>query len=283
MDVLIKENNSNLEEVNDIRKLAFCQRYRKALIHLKNNPNLNIMDTNYLIFRELLFQILWMESQRDFYIVDCIKDNNYEEIVRILKREAHQHSLSKFSELILALAHVYLNLKQTGYIIPVKKDIEIQTTYDAYRAYDYKKALELTLKEDEKMGFSKNITAMILKDICYLIDFYENKPVSNEEEKYYYGIPNSTILKIKQEMASGENFESLGTKYGLNAEELDIVILVMAQECYSNGQIALGEEYLQMILNKENITTHVNYVLAHTLKITKKVRKTYQTRTLALN
>lgn len=266
-------------EKNDIRALAFKQRNKKALNKLLKEKNINYNDPHYSIFRELLFQTSWVDYQRDMYIVDCLKDNNYEEIVNILKKEECIHSLSKFHRLILKLSIVYLDLKNTGYISPIRKEIEIKTTYDAYLANDYKKALELTRKEDKEKGYNKNMTAMILEDICALMDFYENNEIKPFEKGTRYGISNEEIDIIEYAISFGENYLKILKNSGYTLEQQDIISLIIAQDYYKNKQYDLGDMYLNLVLNKRKITYRVQIILEQTLKMPEENVKLIRTQT----
>lgn len=276
-DVLLENEKRDLTIENDIRLLAYWQRYRKAITKLNKLENPN--DLHNMVFKELLYQILWREKERDYYVVDCIKDKNYEELVRILKIEESLHSLSKFSYFILYLSQIYLNLKNTGKV-PIKKDVEIKTSHDAIMAYDYKKALELAIEEDKAMGYNKNISKMILIDICALIDFYENNIITiDDENNLIYGIPNHLILKVKKAILMGLDYQKVINTSNLSEEEQDILNLILAQDFYQIGQYNLGDNFLNLILNKRKITAKVNFILEQTLNITNKISQSHQVRT----
>lgn len=273
-DTFVSEKDSRFKDItleNKSRSFAYHQRFFKALVnHQREEDETNFLKTHNLIFNALIKNALEIEQNNLQSIKQMIEKQDYIGILNLIKQISKVHKLNKYFNLLLLLTKRYLNIFYNGKV-PRIIDIKIESFDDAIWANDYHKAMEYIVVRNYEKGqnIENDLSYLMLKDICDLIDKLNlQQSVIGKNPSYdeavdfpYYGIPFTIICEIASLITQGKNYNSIAVAYGLNHEEQDILLLILARECYYQGLYNLGDNYLNQVMLKEEKTPRVNSIL----------------------
>lgn len=115
------------------------------------------------------------------------------------------------------------------------------------------------------------------KNTCFsdLIEELKSKKRNNGDRKYsvpfeetefqndmneYYGL--DAIEEMAAFVSSGKSIEEVAIKFSLNEEQLTLLMLLFAKNCYANSDFRLGDKYLKQAEKRKNKTEQAQKLLS---------------------
>lgn len=293
-DIMLEDTVDNKLD-NEIRKNIMQAKYPYAC-SLMNDKRKNI--DGYLVKMELLkyFIIRVLETERKFKtdLFCFVKEEKYNDVVKMLRNRENQRNLNRVEKSILYLSETIVSALENNELdICEAKDLKgIYTAYEAIDVCDYKLALEMNMeflerKKENKdndmvhilltkiMELSKIVNASKKDDISGIVIskddvIYDGNDTSNlcgeHSDDIYY------LIKDMEEWA--EYIKSLGMgirkgirKVGLVPKYAYMVRLMFAKEYYISGDYVSGDLLLDEVNNADINDADLMYIMKYVIDI----------------
>ncbi len=185
-DIKLNSQNkkyNNVTKQNNVRELAFYQKFIRALEQLQNKDNNNEIILQERIFKKLLKKALMVQNDNRNIITNLLQNKNYIEALEFIETIRTNHRLSYSEHQVYNLLKTYLEIDLTGKL-PEITVLDTNNIIDAIKGKNYKLALEIS-NENEKINNSiqnKNILILV-KDIVNLVNKIEERQKINPSEE----------------------------------------------------------------------------------------------------
>ena len=171
-DIKLNENDSRYENIaiqNKIRYLIYKNNFSQALGEMDRHIKKEDITPLESFVRNCLIKIIHCLQVREIKIYQCIVSKNYEELEKYLYFLYRNGIAVYYYSYILKISRKIREITETG-IVPLEKEADYQTIYDAINNEDYPKALAMfeKFKPDENQKCN-GLIKMLLIDITNLI------------------------------------------------------------------------------------------------------------------
>lgn len=183
----------------------------------------------------------------------------YRDLKKLLKdgKEAYK---AKDYNLCISLYREILGVGNPNSFVYAKLGLAYMKKFDTATAIDYLTiATELSKQEDYKYKVDFTDLIASLKGV---ISEEDRKPqfkmtisdFKNDVEEYY-GINN--IDKIAEQVSLGYSVNEACQIVGVDSDQVGIVTLIFARECYLKGNYLLGDKYIKQVEKMKNKSTFI--------------------------
>lgn len=227
----------------------------KILDEIKELDDISAIEIGALEPKRIVF-IYTPRKKDSVEIGPIVKEAN-----KLYGESSYKKALQKYIEILETGKPVTITFARIGLcymkINSVKKAIEYFTV-----------ATELS----QKLGEDFDFTELIMKLKGLPVD--ENSEVKfrakvnlsdfDNDIDSFYGIDD--IEKITELVRNGLTVEEIGDRFYLTLEQIDIVKLIFARECYIVGNFVMGDSYLKMVERSKNKTDFVISLMTNIVK-----------------
>ena len=245
---LFLERKTATKEENEIIRAIIRKRFKYAINLLDNLINKqNDYSIRYESLRALLNEVIDSENHLKRRLITLIKEEKYEEIIKILKTRAELVGLSNTEENTLLVIESIIEILSTKEIPSINKEKDYSSLHDIIYNKDYELAYNLVssyLKEHQLDN--NNILLAALVKILLLIESINPKKVSNMEELAYF---------IKEENIS---IGQAHKKYGLTLESILLIKLIYIRDYYIESKYLEGDTLLKEVEEYKGIFTEID-------------------------
>lgn len=185
------------------------------------------------------------------------------DIHTLLKEGNEAYYNQEFRLCIKKYLKVLNHLKNPRAYIYAKLGLSYMQIFQHKKAIDYLVvASELYQKEDKDVNFSELIDALKRKnskkeDKKFSVPFEESEFKMHTYEDY--GLEK--IEEMATLVSSGRRIEEVASKFFLTEEQITILMLLFARNCYINANDSLGDKYLKMAEKRKQKTAQAKQLL----------------------
>lgn len=282
-DLLLPYSQTNYID-NKIRLSISMHKFKyayKLIVDQAKKENDNTTKTE--VLRSLVNRAIDVEKYTKLKILELSKKEEYKEIIFTLLQIQNRRRLSKLEKGILTTTKAIYDL-ETYHRLPKPKPGYVSDMYDAIETHEFKFALELNQEflNHIKAEDEYNPISILLTKINNLIDGTESKEKeeinNNQCDEDSYEIKTSiTDLEKLESLANfilngGESLEAATKKLALSNEQVQLIKLILARNCYIEGQYIEGDKILHCVESRiENTEEVKNYI-----QEVKKYKQLYQ-------
>lgn len=261
-DILLYVNEDNKLD-NEVRRNIFQSKYTYACSLMNNKTkNSSLYVVNDILIKTLLMCIIDVDKQNKLDMLDNAKNENYDLIIDMLENIKKQKKLNRTEKSILKLCKIIVNAINFERIdcCKYRQFEDIYNVYDAIWVKDYKLAMELNIDflgynnedyENDVLHILLSKINMLIEEInerkqSKIIEINNNIPIKEELEPV---IDMNMVIKDAEEWAyyfieSKMGIDKAIEKSGLLVKYILLVKLVLARDCYLEGNYSKGNEYL---------------------------------------
>lgn len=227
---------SDVDEYNKTRYFILLHNFSTAKNNLDNLGKKYWKSPSDVVIRHLVGQAGREEQKSREYVLELIKNKDYERLIAYLTLKDEEKSLSHREQGILSILEKYIEIETTN-TVPFFTLLESSHWKEAFEAGNFQLALELSKKHADKINlpYSNSEIVLLLEELCNLV---ENINVRRTGKGYMQGVNSS--VDDKNEVVTAEE----------ESQEIDLTELF--QEIVNNL------EYKKIDGIKEKITLYLN-------------------------